>query len=225
MPAPRRTAPSIAILERGVPQLAIQGEPNARFDPLKMTWLGSVSSYAHDAYIFWLNASFAAKTVADLKPPSTLTARVRHHRGGCDQSGLHGAGEGCARPQRAERPRLSRRRRCLPGAAAQRDRWPGGRALVGQGRAAGALPGQFPASADCICAHHALSRLSRCAYGTGARHHSQGTGHSRIRGGALLHGAADRGSARSATRTRTRAAGRLHGDDRATPPSSRRRTG
>jgi tripartite-type tricarboxylate transporter receptor subunit TctC len=67
---------TIAILERGVPQLAVQGEPNARFDPLKMTWLGSVSSYAHDAYIFWLNASFAAKSVAELKPPSTLTARV-----------------------------------------------------------------------------------------------------------------------------------------------------
>src|SRR5215510_3508893 len=67
---------AIAILERGVPQLAIQGDPNARFDPMKMTWLGSVSSYAHDAYILWLNASFAAKSVADLKPPSTLTARV-----------------------------------------------------------------------------------------------------------------------------------------------------
>src|SRR3989441_8280066 len=67
---------AIAILERGVPQLAVQGEPNARFDPMKMTWLGSVSSYTHDAYIFWLNASFAAKSVADLKPPSTLTARV-----------------------------------------------------------------------------------------------------------------------------------------------------
>jgi tripartite-type tricarboxylate transporter receptor subunit TctC len=66
----------IAIIERGTPQLAIQGEPNARFDPLKMTWLGSVSSYAHDAYILWVNASFAAKTVADLKPPNTLTARV-----------------------------------------------------------------------------------------------------------------------------------------------------
>lgn len=66
----------IGILERATPQLAIQGEPNARFDPLKMTWLGSVSSYAHDAYILWVNATFAAKTVADLKPPSTLTARI-----------------------------------------------------------------------------------------------------------------------------------------------------
>jgi tripartite-type tricarboxylate transporter receptor subunit TctC len=66
----------IAVVERGTPQLAIQGEPNARFDPLKMTWLGSVSSYAHDAYVFWINASFAAKTVNDLKPPNTLTARI-----------------------------------------------------------------------------------------------------------------------------------------------------
>src|SRR3954464_13621893 len=39
----------------GTPPLAIQGEPNARFDPMKFTWLGSVSSYADDAYVFWVN--------------------------------------------------------------------------------------------------------------------------------------------------------------------------
>lgn len=66
----------MAMVERGSPQLAIQGDPNARFDPLKLTWLGSVSSYANDAYVFWVNATFAAKTVADLKPPNTLTARI-----------------------------------------------------------------------------------------------------------------------------------------------------
>ena len=49
----------------------------SRFDPLKMTWLGgSVSSYADDAYVFWVNASFAAKSVTDLKSPGTLIARV-----------------------------------------------------------------------------------------------------------------------------------------------------
>ena len=67
---------TIAILERGTPQLAIQGDPNARFDPLKMTWLGSVSSYANDAYVFWINASFPAKTVADLKGPRSPLARI-----------------------------------------------------------------------------------------------------------------------------------------------------
>ena len=66
----------IAILERGTPQLAIQGDANARFDPLKMTWLGSVSSYANDAYVFWINANFPAKTVADLKGPNTKLARI-----------------------------------------------------------------------------------------------------------------------------------------------------
>src|SRR6185312_6838006 len=46
---------TIAILERGTPQLAVQGDPNARFDPIKMNWLGSVSSYANDSYVLWVN--------------------------------------------------------------------------------------------------------------------------------------------------------------------------
>jgi len=57
----------IAILERGTPQLAIQGDPNVRFDPLKLTWLGSVSSYANDAYLLQVNSSFPAKSVDDLR--------------------------------------------------------------------------------------------------------------------------------------------------------------
>ena len=39
----------LAKLERAVPQLAIQGHPNAQFDPARFTWLGSLSSYADDA--------------------------------------------------------------------------------------------------------------------------------------------------------------------------------
>src|SRR5438128_7169662 len=53
---------AIAILEPGVPQLAAQGEPNARFAPLKMTWLGSVASYVHYADIFRVNATSAANS-------------------------------------------------------------------------------------------------------------------------------------------------------------------
>ena len=41
----------LAKLERAVPQLAIQGDPNAQFDPMKFIWLGSLSSYADDAYL------------------------------------------------------------------------------------------------------------------------------------------------------------------------------
>ena len=56
-------------LERAVPQLAIQGNRNANFDPVKFTWLGSLSSYANDAYMMLVNASHPAKTAADLVKP------------------------------------------------------------------------------------------------------------------------------------------------------------
>jgi tripartite-type tricarboxylate transporter receptor subunit TctC len=67
---------TIAILERGTPQLAVLGDPNARFDPLKMNWLGSVSSYANDAYVFWINSSFPAQSADDLKGPNAKLARI-----------------------------------------------------------------------------------------------------------------------------------------------------
>jgi len=63
-----------AKIERGVPQLAIQGNRNANFDPLKFTWLGSLSSYADDAYLMLVNGANRAKTVADLKKPGPAMA-------------------------------------------------------------------------------------------------------------------------------------------------------
>src|SRR5262245_38833252 len=60
----------LAKLERAVSQLAIQGHANAAFDPARFTWLGSLSSYADDAYLMLVNANHWAKSVADLKPPS-----------------------------------------------------------------------------------------------------------------------------------------------------------
>ena len=59
----------IAVLERSVPQLAIEGDVHAAFDPQKFTWLGSLSSYADDAYLLLVNARHGATTVADLKKP------------------------------------------------------------------------------------------------------------------------------------------------------------
>jgi tripartite-type tricarboxylate transporter receptor subunit TctC len=59
----------LAGLDRGSPQLAIQGEPEAKFDPLKFTWLGSISSYADDAYLLLVNASSPVRTVEDLRKP------------------------------------------------------------------------------------------------------------------------------------------------------------
>jgi tripartite-type tricarboxylate transporter receptor subunit TctC len=64
-----RDGTQIAIIQRGTPQLAIQGEPNAKFDPMKLTWLGSLSSYTGDRYLLLANASHPAKTAADLLKP------------------------------------------------------------------------------------------------------------------------------------------------------------
>lgn len=59
----------LAKLERAVPQLAIEGHPNAQFDPGKFTWLGSLSSYADDAYLMLVNAPHPARTIEDVKGP------------------------------------------------------------------------------------------------------------------------------------------------------------
>jgi tripartite-type tricarboxylate transporter receptor subunit TctC len=60
----------IAILQRAVPQLAIQGDSTTHFDPLKLTWLGSLSSFANDAYVLVVASRHPAKTVWDLAPPA-----------------------------------------------------------------------------------------------------------------------------------------------------------
>ncbi len=59
----------IAGVGRSVPQLAIQGNPNVSFDPLKFTWLGSLSSYANDAYLLTVMMRHPAKTIADVDKP------------------------------------------------------------------------------------------------------------------------------------------------------------
>jgi tripartite-type tricarboxylate transporter receptor subunit TctC len=64
----------LAKLERAVPQLAIQGNANAQFDPAKFTWLGSLSSYADDAYLMLVNAQHPARTIADLGSPGISVA-------------------------------------------------------------------------------------------------------------------------------------------------------
>jgi tripartite-type tricarboxylate transporter receptor subunit TctC len=63
----------LALVQPGTWQLAIQGEPNARFDPAKMAWIGSFSSFAQDADLLIVNASHPAKTVADLGRPEVTT--------------------------------------------------------------------------------------------------------------------------------------------------------
>lgn len=58
----------LAKLERATPQLAVQGNPQVKFDPMKFLWLGSMSSYADDAYLMLVNADNPAKSIDDVKP-------------------------------------------------------------------------------------------------------------------------------------------------------------
>ena len=74
-PRAPRDGSVIAVVQRAVPLLAIQGDPQAKFDPQAFTWLGSLSSFADDAYMLMVNATHPAKTVDDLRKPG-ITARI-----------------------------------------------------------------------------------------------------------------------------------------------------
>ena len=59
----------IAGMLRSVPQFAIMGDPNARFDPMKLEWLGSISSFATDSYVLITNTGGRVQSAADLTKP------------------------------------------------------------------------------------------------------------------------------------------------------------
>src|SRR6476661_992330 len=67
-----RDGRTILVMGRAIPQLALVGDPNAAFDPLQLTWLGSLTNYRDDAYLMTINASHPAKTLADLRRPKSL---------------------------------------------------------------------------------------------------------------------------------------------------------
>ena len=70
-----RDGTEIATMERAIPQLAFMGDPNVHFDPLTLTWLGSLSSYRNDAFMLFVNADHPARSVDDLRP-GKMTARL-----------------------------------------------------------------------------------------------------------------------------------------------------
>jgi tripartite-type tricarboxylate transporter receptor subunit TctC len=68
---------TIGTFARDMPLLGIIGNnPNVRFDPRKLTWLGSSSSYADDAYLLMTRRDAAVKSIADARvsggPPLIL---------------------------------------------------------------------------------------------------------------------------------------------------------
>ena len=61
-----RDGSEFATMERAIPQFAIMGDPNVHFDPLTLTWLGSLSSYQNDAFMLLLNSDHPARNADDL---------------------------------------------------------------------------------------------------------------------------------------------------------------
>lgn len=70
-----RDGSEIATMERAIPQLAFMGDANVHFDPLALTWLGSLSSYRNDAFMLFVNADHPAHSVDDLRH-GKMTARL-----------------------------------------------------------------------------------------------------------------------------------------------------
>lgn len=62
-----RDGSEFSTIERAIPQLAIMGDPKAKFDPLAFTWIGSQSSYQGDAFMLFINASHPVRTAAELR--------------------------------------------------------------------------------------------------------------------------------------------------------------
>ena len=59
---------------RDMPMMGVVGDNrNVRFDPRKLTWLGSSSSYANDAYLLWVRKDFPVKALDDARKPGGPT--------------------------------------------------------------------------------------------------------------------------------------------------------
>lgn len=64
---------TIVAMNRALAQLALVGDPNAQFDPLALTWLGSLSSYDDDAYMMTVRDGHPARRMEDInKQPAPI---------------------------------------------------------------------------------------------------------------------------------------------------------
>lgn len=67
--ASERDGTLIGMMQRAIPQVALMGDPNVKYDPLKLTWFGSLSGYSTDAYLLFVNSTHKAQTALDLRQP------------------------------------------------------------------------------------------------------------------------------------------------------------
>lgn len=57
----------VGVLQRAIPQVALMGDPNAKYDPMKLTWFGSLSGYATDSYLMFINTAHPVQKVEELR--------------------------------------------------------------------------------------------------------------------------------------------------------------
>ena len=63
-----RDGTAIVVMSQALPQLALLDDPSVTWDPLKLTWLGSLTSYKDDGYLMTINDSSWAKSWKDVNP-------------------------------------------------------------------------------------------------------------------------------------------------------------
>src|SRR5262249_1475347 len=62
---------TLAHFARNMPLLGmLKSNPNAQFDPLRLVWLGSSSSFANAAYILIVRTGAPVKTIEDARRPA-----------------------------------------------------------------------------------------------------------------------------------------------------------
>ncbi len=69
----------IAAFDRNMPLIAfIGGNPNTQFDPLKLSWLGTLSDSSDDAFVMWIRKRPDITSIEDLRRPGgpSLTVGV-----------------------------------------------------------------------------------------------------------------------------------------------------
>ncbi|HVY57785.1 MAG TPA: hypothetical protein VHA77_08060 [Xanthobacteraceae bacterium] len=65
-----RDGTTLAAFSRDMPLLGLIGDnANVQFDPRKLTWLGSSSSYGNDAYLMLVRKDAAVRSIADARRP------------------------------------------------------------------------------------------------------------------------------------------------------------
>lgn len=69
----------IAAFDRNIPLIAfVSGSPNVQYDPLKLTWLGTLSDSSEDAFVIWARRKQGINSIQDLQRPDgpSLTVGV-----------------------------------------------------------------------------------------------------------------------------------------------------